>query len=219
MSRVSLCQGCSWAEAVPLFQGTPMWSVVSPCRGCPWVPPCRHTPVINAASAAAPQAFLAVPCRTMSCQSCRATPRRDSSIPTQPPPDASSSVWRWGGGAAGRWGRSAAALKLRAAICAMQIPRCPRRTERFRSRDGGGGSAVAAPPSGTRGGSGPGGQRGRPRGETPNARKEASAARMGPGRNGAAADPRRAGAPPALIVTGQNRGCPLPLSPSFRSAL
>lgn len=57
--------------------------------------------------------------------------------------------------AVGRRGRSAAALKRRAAICAMQIPRCPRRTERFRSRDGGGGGVAAAPPSDTRGGSGP----------------------------------------------------------------
>lgn len=67
---------------------------------------------------------------------------------------------------------------------------------------------------------GRGGQRGCPRGETPDARKEAPAARMRPGRSGAAADPRRSGALPALTAKGQNRGCPPPPThPLFPSAL
>lgn len=102
MSGVSLRQGCSWAEAAPLFEGLSMRSVVSLCRGRPRVPPFRRMPVNNAASAAAPQAFLAVPCRGMSCRavSCRAASAPRQPHPHAAAPDASGScVWRWGGGA------------------------------------------------------------------------------------------------------------------------
>lgn len=109
MSGVSLRQGCSWAEAAPLFEGLSMRSVVSLCRGRPRVPPFRRMSVNNAASVAAPQAFLAVPCRGMSCRAVP-LPRRDSRIPTQPPPTPPAAAC--GGGAAGPFS------------CRFEAPRC-----------------------------------------------------------------------------------------------